>query len=310
MSKENKAAKIKTILFQIFSWIFGVFFILGGVIYLFDGIIGGSMVLLGALLLLPPVFKQVHIRIPKLQGWLSALIAAILIIGGVSILPEADSEPEIAGVQDSSQVEELNNDDEENTEKEDVEKADALAEEERLRKEKIAEEVRIKEEQQIQEKERLEEEAKQAEEEKKKAEAESEKNKLKEERSNFDSNKGNVYVAATTIELIESMSGDANADMYMRLDASESSVDEYNDGGSEEEFLKRVSSANLFIVIDSTEWSYTPDSSKKDLAVTALKAVKKIYPDSIARVSINNEFREVATAEYGFWSGEPKVELK
>jgi len=152
------------------------------------------------------------------------------------------------------------------------------------------------------------------EEKKKREEAEQARQKAADERKNFDDKKGNNAEAASTAEgmltIMKDIGGVEGVDMYVRLDAPTSAEEDYKNGGDLGEYRKKVTSSNLMVVISSLTWTYTPESTQKDLVAGWVNALKTIYSESFPHVTVNNGTRTVAEGSWSVWNGEASVKLK
>jgi len=210
-------------------------------------------------------------------------------------------------------------------EREEQEKQEQEAQLAQQEAERQAEEAQKTGEQTAEQRAREKERRRQAEEEQTKSQAEadaqkqaeeSEKQKLIAERANFNDQRGNNAEAAGTAEgFITIMTNFSNLEedqinMGLRLDASDEANSAYAAGGELDEYRNQVRSARLFIDIANAVWTFTPDSSKKDLVVSWVNGLKTLYPNAVPNVEVSNGIRTVATGSWSLWGGEAKVELK
>lgn len=141
-----------------------------------------------------------------------------------------------------------------------------------------------------------------------------EKQKLVDERKNFDTKRGNNAEAASTasgmVSIMNNFGKVKNVDMYVELSSSKDAENDYNNGGDLKTYREKVISSNLYVVLDNTLWTYSPESTKKDLVATFVKSMINLYPNGSPHVKINNGVRDVAIGSWSAWSGEPDIELK
>lgn len=77
---------------MIFSWIFGVLFILTGVVTLVTSFVAGLLFLIAGLYVLPPLNKKIFKTLGFiLPGWTSVIIFLVLITVGGSLTPEVET---------------------------------------------------------------------------------------------------------------------------------------------------------------------------------------------------------------------------
>jgi hypothetical protein len=178
---------------------------------------------------------------------------------------------------------------------------------------KAEEEIRLAKEKKAEEeaKAKAEEDAKKQEEE---AREQEEKNRLIEERKNFDEKHGNNFEASDMakglITIMKEVGGVENVDMYLRLDASDEAEKDFAEGGDLKTYRNNVRMANLMVVIDNMAWSYSSESTKKDLVATWVNSLKTIYPEAGPFVTVNNGVRNVAEGSWSAWNNDAKIELK
>lgn len=123
----------------------------------------------------------------------------------------------------------------------------------------------------------------------------------------FDSNRGNNYISAKYGQEFYDLANKA-APGYIediRLDL----VPEDPQGKSEQEYNKSISSAFLTVVVDSSYWSSTNDTARKDFVAALTNAVKNNF-SGFPHVKVNNGTRTVAEGEWSVFGGEPKITLK
>ena len=104
--KKSTVRRGRQIVFEFSSWACGLFIGLMGVVSTGDSVVGGLILLLAGVLLLPPVFTLVRRQVPALKGWSNALVAGIMFVTGIGFLPASTPEPEVRGVRDQLIVEE------------------------------------------------------------------------------------------------------------------------------------------------------------------------------------------------------------
>ena len=104
--KKSTVERGRTIVFQFSSWVCGLFIGLMGIVSLGGSVVGGLILLLAGVLLLPPVFALIRRRVPALKGWSNALIAGVMFVTGVGFLSASAPEPEVRGARDQLSVEE------------------------------------------------------------------------------------------------------------------------------------------------------------------------------------------------------------
>lgn len=134
-------------------------------------------------------------------------------------------------------------------------------------------------------------------------------------RESFNKKRGNNAAAAETAEAITSiltLSGIKNdsIDLYVEVTAPNEATKKYEAGGDEKEYRSAVTTVRLLAVMSNSIWTFSADSTKKDLVTSFIKALKADYPDAIPYVIVNNGVRTVAEGSWSFWSGEVKVDLK
>lgn len=150
----------------------------------------------------------------------------------------------------------------------------------------------------------------------KRAEESEKRRQVAEQRKNYNKGRGNNYEAASTADgFIAVMTNFGNLkenqiDMGLLLEASDGADRSYAEGGDLEEYRNKVRSARLLVEIDNSVWTFTPESSKKDLVVSWVSGLKKLYPNTIPSVTVTNGVRTVATGSWSVWGSESKVELK
>lgn len=123
----------------------------------------------------------------------------------------------------------------------------------------------------------------------------------------FDSNLGNNYLAADFAKSFLSTANKA-AHGYVktaRVDLTPAKLD----GKDEAEYKKNLLSVYLIVEVDNHLWNTTGEAGQKDLAASFLNAISNSF-GGIHHVKITNGIREVATAEWPLFGGEPKIELK
>lgn len=104
--------KTLNIILTAFAWMFGIAFALGGISQFFSGnILFAITLLLGAILLLPPVKNLIIEKIPIISRWMLTAIGSVIIFSSIGIFaPEPVVENAIAAKDDKQVVKEVDSD--------------------------------------------------------------------------------------------------------------------------------------------------------------------------------------------------------
>jgi hypothetical protein len=139
---------------------------------------------------------------------------------------------------------------------------------------------------------------------------------LQDERTSFDSKRGNNLESAKTaqalVDITETVSPGYYFDVYISTDADDINNKKYELGGDETEYKNSVDWVMLSIVLDSEIWNTYSDDSKKDLVASWIKIMQNNYIKGNGMITVSNSSRKVAEGnwlakEYG---KEPDIELK
>ena len=98
--------KSLNIILNVFAWLFGIAFLISSFSELSDGnILFAIGLLVGALLLLPPIKKFIISKIPKLKRWMITLFASVVIFAFIGIFaPKPIPENTVAVTSDKAVV--------------------------------------------------------------------------------------------------------------------------------------------------------------------------------------------------------------
>lgn len=104
--------KILNIILTTFAWMFGIAFALGGISQFFSGdILFAITLLLGAILLLPPVKNLIIEKKPIISRWMLTALGSVIIFSSIGIFaPEPVVENTIVAKDDKQIVEEVDSD--------------------------------------------------------------------------------------------------------------------------------------------------------------------------------------------------------
>lgn len=104
--------KILNIILTVLAWMFGIAFAIGSISELFNGnILFAITLLIGSLLLLPPIKKLIIKRIPKLSRWMITMLGSVIILSSFGIFaPNAEPKNTVVAKDDKQVVEQIDSD--------------------------------------------------------------------------------------------------------------------------------------------------------------------------------------------------------